>query len=735
AAAELAAQAAADAAFYASQAAAGTAYSSAYGTASSAQTISDANANLTDLTAQAAAALADAKSAIQADDVYTDAEAADYDTEQKADAAALAAQQTADASSYAADVQTFDQQDPSPWADQASAQAAAALALQLTTSNQQLLLSDSMADFEKTREIATADAQAAWATAQSQDQYDQQTAANQYEHDLTVSQAQSAQTMAAAGAYYAAPPGVPGAPVDDTPVKLTGDYGHAHPIGKYEVGNTTASLVRVNASSSLNEVAAEMFGTGVSAAPPGTLIAGTAYSWMQGSTAGMPWGSTWGTMIQPPNPPPQIPIPLGQGSVVNPVGNWTTGGGGIGFGPGIYALAAQAPGNSGGQSGVPGGHVNDDATNNATVKRTARDLATNEQLRSDLLGMDQNAELNRSTAVTGRGIIETTTYPNRTEIRVFDKQGRYLGAFLINHEAYFAQETLQNENSARIELRDRHYLIGKARDALNQAEKEAVDRLLEGEKFGVRRFPEDPTGERANAEREGLLGPQSPPTPAVATSPDSAAVADPVAGPPDDRSLGEMIPIIGVLVSDFRGSVEALLFAAQIEQTFEYRRKIREFASRVLSDGTSTDEQVRLAEQLLAHPFSPDVVKVITELAKANASFAGLVMGMVTSTSAVYRSVNASGEVVYVGITNNFARRAAEHLRTKGIQIEKLVGGLSRSDSRAIEQALIEIYKLGANGGSLLNKINSIAASNPTYANQLQRGLDLLESIGYEAGM
>ena len=73
-----------------------------------------------------------------------------------------------------------------------------------------------------------------------------------------------------------------------------------------------------------------------------------------------------------------------------------------------------------------------------------------------------------------------------------------------------------------------------------------------------------------------------------------------------------------------------------------------------------------------------------------------------TGTNVVYRSVNAAGEVQYVGITNNFARRAAEHLRSRGLQIEPLMRNLSRSDARAVEQALIEIHGLGANG-SLLN--------------------------------
>jgi len=59
----------------------------------------------------------------------------------------------------------------------------------------------------------------------------------------------------------------------------------------------------------------------------------------------------------------------------------------------------------------------------------------------------------------------------------------------------------------------------------------------------------------------------------------------------------------------------------------------------------------------------------------------------------VHRSADA-GRVNYVGITNNLARRAAEHLRTKGIQIEKLMSGLSRTDALAVEQALIEVHGL-----------------------------------------
>jgi hypothetical protein len=97
----------------------------------------------------------------------------------------------------------------------------------------------------------------------------------------------------------------------------------------------------------------------------------------------------------------------------------------------------------------------------------------------------------------------------------------------------------------------------------------------------------------------------------------------------------------------------------------------------------------------------------------------------------VYRSVNAANEVQYVGITNNLARRAAEHLRASGIQVEKLMGRLSRSDARAVEQALIDTHGLRVNGGTLLNRINSIAETNKKYADQLRRGYELLQSVGY----
>jgi len=98
-----------------------------------------------------------------------------------------------------------------------------------------------------------------------------------------------------------------------------------------------------------------------------------------------------------------------------------------------------------------------------------------------------------------------------------------------------------------------------------------------------------------------------------------------------------------------------------------------------------------------------------------------------TGAHTVYRYVER-GVTRYVGITNNFARRAAEHLTQREWNIERIpgLGNLSKSDARAVEQVLIEHYGLE----NIYNKINSIAASNSNYQEALQRGLEILNQAG-----
>jgi len=101
--------------------------------------------------------------------------------------------------------------------------------------------------------------------------------------------------------------------------------------------------------------------------------------------------------------------------------------------------------------------------------------------------------------------------------------------------------------------------------------------------------------------------------------------------------------------------------------------------------------------------------------------------------NAVYQSLDEASNINYVGITNNLERRAAEHLRKKGITIDGIFGlnKLPRMDAKGVEQALIELHGLLKNGGTLINQINSISAKNPFYAEAIKRGIELLKNIGY----
>ena len=55
---------------------------------------------------------------------------------------------------------------------------------------------------------------------------------------------------------------------------------------------------------------------------------------------------------------------------------------------------------------------------------------------------------------------------------------------------------------------------------------------------------------------------------------------------------------------------------------------------------------------------------------------------------------------------------------------------LTKYDAKAVEQVLIEMNGLEKNGGTLMNKINSIAKTNPEYAESLKRGVEILQEAG-----
>ncbi len=218
-------------------------YSSAYGTTQSSQMTSDANANLAAVTATVNAILTDIKADAAAIDLYLDDESGYYDGEEKADAGALETYIIGVANAQAAAAESLEQSDPSPWAAQDAAAAAAQAAQIASQAAAQQTSTDSAADAEEASEIASSDAQLAQTDAQAQSWHDQALAMATGEQALALAQASSIGSQAAADAYFASVGATPlTGPGGDTPITLTGDYGNAHPIGAYLVGDTVDQI-------------------------------------------------------------------------------------------------------------------------------------------------------------------------------------------------------------------------------------------------------------------------------------------------------------------------------------------------------------------------------------------------------------------------------------------------------------------------------------------------------------
>ena len=112
----------------------------------------------------------------------------------------------------------------------------------------------------------------------------------------------------------------------------------------------------------------------------------------------------------------------------------------------------------------------------------------------------------------------------------------------------------------------------------------------------------------------------------------------------------------------------------------------------------------------------------------------GAIIGGVYGTmSAKVHSVyisKSNGTFNYVGRTNNIARRTAEHaLNGKGVVPQEVANKLSLRQARGLEQALIEKYGMIKNGGTLINKINSIASSNPIYEKAVKWGFNFIKKF------
>jgi hypothetical protein len=159
----------------------------------------------------------------------------------------------------------------------------------------------------------------------------------------------------------------------------------------------------------------------------------------------------------------------------------------------------------------------------------------------------------------------------------------------------------------------------------------------------------------------------------------------------------------------------------------------------VLADPSSSDLERSLAGASMGldeslSGVSPNAAALI---------FAGRVLKRVEcpkpGSTTVYRAVDEAGNTNYVGITDDFARRSEEQAR-KGLRIREMDGlkGIDRADARAVEQVLIERYGIFKNrsgqvvneGGTLLNKMNSISPSNSIYKDAIDRGHMILRYTG-----
>lgn len=87
----------------------------------------------------------------------------------------------------------------------------------------------------------------------------------------------------------------------------------------------------------------------------------------------------------------------------------------------------------------------------------------------------------------------------------------------------------------------------------------------------------------------------------------------------------------------------------------------------------------------------------------------------------------------YVGITDDFERRKAQHAKAgRGFTPEPMPGvdGLSLGEARAIEQTCIIQGGLAKDGGMLENRINSVALKNVSYDAYVAAGEALLKRFG-----
>ncbi|MBI5123084.1 RHS repeat-associated core domain-containing protein, partial [Candidatus Roizmanbacteria bacterium] len=137
-----------------------------------------------------------------------------------------------------------------------------------------------------------------------------------------------------------------------------------------------------------------------------------------------------------------------------------------------------------------------------------------------------------------------------------------------------------------------------------------------------------------------------------------------------------------------------------------------------------------IGKQIVSNPTVQKTATIVTNITKQVGNSIDNTAKFATGT--IYKAVNESGITNYIGKTINYERRAQEWLR-QGRITEKVKGLelLPEEHLSGVEQAAIERDGLMKNGGTLLNKINSISPNNPIYPEALRIGNKYLDDIGY----
>ena len=145
------------------------------------------------------------------------------------------------------------------------------------------------------------------------------------------------------------------------------------------------------------------------------------------------------------------------------------------------------------------------------------------------------------------------------------------------------------------------------------------------------------------------------------------------------------------------------------------------YTNAAVENANAKREQTKCAKQ-----FSwADVALEDREVLEGGVPNLGSAAARIGQAFVVYMGTNGQGQK-YIGITMNFARRAAEHAKN-GITISPISGldKVSYFAAKGIEQVMIETQGLG----NLLNSINSIAQTNPLYKEAVDVGKQLLNTM------